>query len=115
MTGENSAVSTRHGWRRPERRLRVRAMPAWRSMAALALAVTNIGLVHLAGVQPAHAATTFLVVAEGFAGVAPPALPARWTATRAAGRSTDQTWQSSTPGLVSNPTPPVSGTASPAT
>jgi hypothetical protein len=72
-------------------------------MAAVALLVTNGGLVQLAGVQPAHAVTTFLVMNEEFDGVAPPALPNGWTAARVAGQASDQTWQTSTPGLTSNP------------
>jgi len=49
-------------------------------MGAVAFLVTNVGLVQLAGVQPAHAVTTFLVLNEGFDGLTPPTLPAGWTA-----------------------------------
>ncbi|HET7720529.1 MAG TPA: hypothetical protein VFK43_11215, partial [Acidimicrobiales bacterium] len=73
-------------------------------MAAVALLVTNVVLVQLPGAQPAQAATvTALVLSEGFDGVAPPALPAGWTAVRSAGRSSDQTWQTSTPGFTTDP------------
>ncbi|HEX3622443.1 MAG TPA: hypothetical protein VHT97_09020, partial [Acidimicrobiales bacterium] len=75
---------------------------AGRSLAAVALLVTNIGLLQLAGVQPAHAVTS-LVFIEGFDKVTPPTLPTGWTATRADGLPADQTWQTSTPGLVSDP------------
>jgi hypothetical protein len=86
----------------------MRTMGFWkralRSMAAVALLVTNVGLVELAGVQPAHAATvTEAIVSEDFDGVARPALPAGWTATRATGQGNDQTWQTSTPGLITDP------------
>lgn len=89
----SASASTTGPWRR-----------AWTSTAAVALLATNVGLVQLAGVQPAHAAAvTSLVMRENFDSVTPPALPAGWTATRAAGRSSDQTWRTSTPGLVSEP------------
>ena len=74
----------------------------WRSMASVALLVTNVGLVQLAGVQPAHAVNV-LILSQGFDGVTPPALPAGWTATRADGRNSDQTWQTSTPGFTTDP------------
>lgn len=73
-------------------------------MAAGALLLTNLGLAQLAGVQPAHAAiVTTTLINERFDGVVAPALPAGWTATRAAGQSSDQTWRTSTPGLIDDP------------
>lgn len=77
---------------------------AWRSMAAGALLVTNVGLVQVAGVQSAHAAiVTTTLINEGFDGVAAPTLPTGWTATRPVSQSGDQTWRTSTPGLISDP------------
>jgi hypothetical protein len=78
---------------------------AWRSMATFVIVATCAGLVQLAGIEPAHADIVTEILAEGFDGVTPPALPAGWTATRAAGQGTDQTWRTSTPGLYSHTMP----------
>ena len=73
-------------------------------MAAVALVVTNVGLVQLASVQPAPAAVvSSLVFSENFDGVSPPALPDGWNAIRADGRTSDQTWRTSTPGFTTVP------------
>jgi hypothetical protein len=104
-------VALRGGGLEGEKKMRVRrafaalmTFWAWRSMAAVALVVANIGLVQLAGVQPAQAATvTSSVLSEGFDGVTPPAVPAGWNAIRAEGRSSDQTWRTSTPGFTTDP------------
>src|SRR3954454_3873654 len=89
----SASASTTGPWRR-----------AWTSTAAAALLATNVGLVHLAGADPADAAVvTSLVMSQNFDSVTAPALPAGWTATRAAGLSSDLTWQTTTPGLVSDP------------
>jgi hypothetical protein len=106
MAGDIGVVYTRGGSGSGTRKGEP-TMGSWkrarRSMAAVALLVTNVGLVQLAG-QPAQAATvTSSVLTEGFDGVTPPAVPSGWNAIRAEGRSADQTWRTSIPGFTTDP------------
>jgi hypothetical protein len=64
---------------------------AGRPIVAFVLVVASIGLVHVADVPPAAGALRS-IIRETFDEVVPPSMPAGWTATRAVGQSSDDTW-----------------------